>query len=176
MSAGFYGKLPARGDFVRGGLSTAVVDALDDWMRACLHASQDSLGESWVDCWMEAPVWRFFATIGGQRLGGVWMPSMDSVERCFPLVIATDAARAGPAWLAGAEALGFDAVTTDVTPDRLALRLVGIAPDPWTPPARDIWWTDGAPRKAAARFECDDLPDPATFAAFLTDQAPEPPA
>jgi type VI secretion system protein ImpM len=173
MMAGFYGKLPARGDFVRGGLPASVVDALDGWMRACLLASQDSLGDAWVDCWMEAPVWRFCATIGGQRLGGVWMPSMDSVERCFPLVIAADASQAGPAWLDGAEALGFDAVTSDVTPDRLALRLIGIAPDTCAPPACDVWWTAGAPRKAAARFECDDLPDPAGFAAFLTDQAPD---
>jgi type VI secretion system protein ImpM len=171
--AGFYGKVPARGDFVRGGLPAGVVDALDEWMRACLMASQDALGDDWVDCWMEAPVWRFFANFGGQMLGGVWMPSMDKVERCFPLVIATDAAQAGPAWMAGAEALGFDAVTADVTPDRLALRLVGIAPDPCDPPTRATWWTDGAPRKQAERRDFDDLPDPAVFAAFLTDQRAE---
>ncbi|MDD2877802.1 MAG: type VI secretion system-associated protein TagF [Acidiphilium sp.] len=169
MSAGFYGKIPARGDFVRGGLAADVIDELDQWMRACLIESQDALGDAWLDCWMEAPVWRFVTTIGAARLGGVWMPSMDKVERCFPLVIATEAVMAGPAWMVAAEAAGFDAVTADVTPDRLALRLVGIPADPCDP-LSGMWWTDGAPRKRAARIMLDGLPDPAGFALFLTDR------
>lgn len=167
--SGFYGKLPARGDFVGSGLARPVVDALDEWARACLAASSGALGESWVDCWMEAPVWRFAGDVGGAELGGVWLPSMDGVGRWFPLVIATQAEAAGPAWMEQAEALGYEAVTADLAPDRLALRLVGIPPDPW--PVRRGWWTAGAPRRAAGRVETAGLPSPADFAGFLTDAA-----
>lgn len=169
---GFYGKLPARGDFVRSGLDGAVADALDDWMRACLVASQAALGDTWLDCWMEAPVWRFFTTIGTAGLGGVWMPSMDKVERCFPLVIATEAAMAGTAWMAAAEAAGFEAVTEALAPDRLALRLAAIPPDPCEPPAAGAWWTAGAPRRSATRLVPPGLPAPRDFAGYLTDASP----
>ncbi|MGC9271089.1 type VI secretion system-associated protein TagF [Acidiphilium sp.] len=178
MSAGFYGKLPSRGDFIGGGLASFVVDALDQWMRACLVASQAALGSAWIDCWMEAPVWRFFSVIGTTRFGGVWMPSMDKVERCFPLVIAIEAEQAGPGWFDAAEAAGFDAVTGaamgEMTPDHLALRLRAIAPDAWTPPAAGVWWTAGAPRREAGQVACEGLPDPAIFAGFLSDRGTAP--
>lgn len=169
--SGFYGKLPARGDFVRAGLPGGVVDALDGWMRACIVASQDALGDGWFECWMEAPVWQFFCAIAGDVWGGVWMPSMDRAERCFPLVILTDAAQAGPAWREGAEQAGFEAITGDVTPDRLALRLAGVVADVCPVPVGERWWTVGAPRKAAVEVLCDGLPDPAGFASYLTDHA-----
>ncbi|HET9148768.1 MAG TPA: type VI secretion system-associated protein TagF, partial [Acetobacteraceae bacterium] len=57
--SGFYGKLPARGDFVRAGLPGDAVDAFDGWARASLAESRRALGEEWRDCWMEASVWRF---------------------------------------------------------------------------------------------------------------------
>lgn len=168
---GFYGKLPARGDFVRAGLDAATIDELDGWMRGCIASSQDVLGDAWLDCWMEAPVWRFISRIAGVMRGGVWMPSMDRVERCFPLVILDDAARSGPGWMAAAEAAGFEAVTADLGPDRLALMLRAIESAPCAVPMQGLWWTEGAPRKQAARLAVEGLPDPAGFAGFLTDRA-----
>lgn len=168
---GFYGKIPARGDFVGAGLAVAVIDELDGWMRACLVASREALGESWEPCWMEAPVWRFFAPVAGVWLGGVWLPSIDRVGRTFPLVLATDAAKAGPAWMEGAEDLGVAAVTADLPPDVLGSRLAALAPAPCTPSSG--WWSAGAPRRVGGHVHVEGLPDPAGFAAFLCDPAKE---
>lgn len=169
--SGFYGKIPSRGDFVGSGLPPAVVDALDGWMRASLAASRDALGADWEPSWMEAPVWRFFAPVAGCALGGVWLPSIDRVGRCFPLVLATDAAAAGPAWMDGAEALGFAAVTGDLPPDALSAGLAALAAAPCAP--EDAWWTAGGPRRRAGRVQVSGLPDPAGFASFLRDPAAE---
>ena len=168
---GFYGKIPARGDFVGAGLSPAVVDAFDGWMRACLAASRTALGEDWMPCWMEAPVWRFSAPVAGVALGGVWLPSIDRVGRAFPLVLATEAALAGTAWLDAAEAIGIAAVTDDLPPDALAARLADLSPDPREPGYG--WWSAGGPHRGAGRIEVVGLPDPAGFAAFLRDEAGE---
>ncbi|MEE3500631.1 type VI secretion system-associated protein TagF [Acidiphilium acidophilum] len=171
MSGGFYGKIPTRGDFVRAGLDGPLIDTLDAWMRGCLLETQAALGDDWAASWMEAPVWRCFTPIGDTLWAGIWMPSMDKVERCFPLMILAPADIAGPSWFAQAEAAAFDAVTADLSPDHLALRLRAIPPDPWSPPAEGIWWTDGAPRRAAGRIAATGLPDPARFTSFLTDRA-----
>ncbi|MCF3948493.1 type VI secretion system-associated protein TagF [Acidiphilium sp. AL] len=173
--AGFYGKLPVRGDFVRSGLPGDAVDALDGWARAALAASRAALGEDWMPCWMEAPVWRFAlapGVAGVSGLGGVWLPSMDQVGRCFPLIIAAEISGAGAAWLDAAEALGFEAVTADLAPEALAARLAAVPPAPGDiPRAGGVWWTEGAPRKDAARIETDGLPDPADFLGLLADAA-----
>lgn len=169
--SGFYGKIPARGDFVGGGLPPAVVDALDGWMRACLAASRDTLADDWEPCWMEAPVWRFYAPVAGVLLGGVWLPSIDRVGRTFPLVLAADAASAGPTWMEAAEELGIAAVTADLPPDALATRLGALAADPCIP--APSWWSTGGPRRSAGRLRVSGLPDPAGFAAFLCDSASE---
>ncbi|HEX7389987.1 MAG TPA: type VI secretion system-associated protein TagF [Acidiphilium sp.] len=177
--AGFYGKLPARGDFVRAGLPGDTVDALDAWARATLAASRIALGEAWTACWMEAPVWRFALApgiAGASGLGGVWLPSMDRVGRCFPLIVAAEAASAGTAWLDAAEDLGFQAVTADLTPETLAARLAAIPSAPIRPALGEmprsggVWWTSGAPRRRATRIETASLPDPAGFAGFLADE------
>lgn len=169
--SGFYGKIPARGDFVGGGLPPAVVDALDNWMRACLASSRAALGEAWEPSWMEAPIWRFFAPVAAVELGGVWLPSIDRVGRTFPLVLATEAASAGPVWMDEAEAIGLAAVTEDLPPDRLAGRLAAVEADPCTPAPE--WWTEGAPHRRAGRIASSGLPDPAGFAAFLADSTGE---
>ncbi len=169
--SGFYGKIPARGDFVGAGLPRAVVDAFDGWMRASLEASRNALGDDWQACWMEAPVWRFAAPVAGVPLGGVWLPSIDRVGRAFPLVLATDAACAGSAWLDAVEQIGIAAVTADVPPDTFAARLADLPPDPCEPAYG--WWSAGGPHRGPGRIEVAGLPDPAGFAAFLRDEAGE---
>lgn len=168
---GFYGKIPARGDFVGAGLPAAVVDALDGWMRASLAASRDTLGDEWQPCWMEAPVWRFFAPVAGLLLGGVWLPSIDRVGRTFPLVLVTDSTAAGPAWMDSAEELGIAAVTADLPPDVLGTNLAALGADPCEPSPG--WWTTGGPRRAAGKVHVSGLPDPTDFAAFLRDPVTE---
>ncbi len=181
VSFGFYGKIPARGDFVRSGLPRGFIDAWDIWLQGMMADSRVLLAESWLPAWMEAPVWRFYLAAGVCGPGaafGVFMPSIDRAGRHFPLTlasVASDAAQALPAcldWLGQAEAAGIDAVADDMEPDRLAARLrqPAMAGPHWhKPDGRCAWWTEGSPRVAAVEFATDALPDAALFARMLQD-------
>lgn len=91
-TAGFYGKLPSRADFVGRYLAPDFVQVWDAWMQPAMAASRRDLGEQrWAECYVEAPLWRFAFTehaCGGQPHIGVMTPSMDKVGRYFPLVVA----------------------------------------------------------------------------------------
>ena len=49
---GLFGKLPSRGDFVRRRVADAFVDAWDAWLRECLAASREALGDRWLDIYL----------------------------------------------------------------------------------------------------------------------------
>ncbi|MEZ5591273.1 MAG: type VI secretion system-associated protein TagF [Gammaproteobacteria bacterium] len=87
---GFYGKLPARGDFVQRNLPRSFIDPWDDWLQEALAGSREQLGEQWLRSYLTSPVWRF-ALCGGlcgeQAVAGVLIPSVDRVGRYFPLAI-----------------------------------------------------------------------------------------
>lgn len=88
---GFYGKLAVRGDFIHRGLSPAFIEAWDNWLAAGLAASQQTLGEAWLDAYLVSPLWRFAVApglLGTEPACGVMMPSVDRVGRYFPLTIA----------------------------------------------------------------------------------------
>ncbi len=91
MSAGFYGKLAARGDFLSRDLPPAFIEAWDAWLAAGMAASQRELGDAWLDAYLVSPLWRFAVPanlLGSQPVAGVMMPSIDRVGRYFPLTIA----------------------------------------------------------------------------------------
>ncbi len=44
IPVGFFGKLPARGDFVRQGLPRSFTDTWDAWVAGALAGSRDRLG------------------------------------------------------------------------------------------------------------------------------------
>lgn len=176
---GFYGKIAARGDFVRAGLPRSFIDPWDSWMQRMVAGSRDAMGEQWLPCWLEAPIWRFALgpdICGPDPVRGVWMPSVDSVGRYFPLVFAlvgpegTDdrADDSVDPWLAAAEQVGLDALEQGLLPDAMAAQL------PPAPAAlgqraddRDQWHTAGAPRVPATRFFRHCLPDTQEFLAML---------
>lgn len=93
MSAapGYFGKLPAAGDFVQRRLPPVFVDA---WDRAFSHAvagARDLLGGDWSEAWQHARGWRFLlapGVAGGTAWAGVMLPGRDRVGRCFPMVVA----------------------------------------------------------------------------------------
>jgi type VI secretion system protein ImpM len=92
-AAGFFGKLPSRGDFVSRNLPPGFVRAWDAWASASLAEGRRSLGESFLHRYLLAPVWRFALSpgiAGGNGWIGVLATSVDSVGRCFPLAIATE--------------------------------------------------------------------------------------
>ena len=87
---GFFGKLPSHGDFLRRNVSDSCVEHWDPWLQASLAASRQALTERWLDLYLTAPMWRFFAPPGlidAQAITGVLFPSVDRVGRYFPLTV-----------------------------------------------------------------------------------------
>lgn len=87
---GYFGKVSTLGDFVSRGLPDGLVAAWDAWLQQCVHASQQQLGDQWLNHYLTSPVWRFAISpgvLGPEGLGGVMMPSVDRVGRYFPLMI-----------------------------------------------------------------------------------------
>lgn len=174
--AGFYGKLPGRGDFLRAGLPRSFTDPWDAWVQHVLPASRLRLGTGWLDAWLVAPIWRFRLSpgvCGPHGALGVWMASVDSIGRHFPLVLAHLGTPAPGDWfLAAAERTGLAAVTADLPPERITERLrddggeAGLPP-PDDTPAPSLWWTEGGPRRPAGALALPAMPDAATFARML---------
>ena len=86
----FYGKLPARGDFLTRSLSREFINRWDDWLQSGMNASRQALGEAWLDTYLTSPLWRFVlpaGICGNTAFAGVLMPSMDKVGRYFPMTV-----------------------------------------------------------------------------------------
>ena len=193
VASGFYGKIPARGDFVQAGLPRSFTDPWADWMQRMLAASRAILGEAWLPAWLEAPVWRFMlapGVCGPDAALGLWLPSVDRIGRYFPLTLALltkEAAdlsrliREGGGFLAAAECAGRDALANDLPPEALAaqteMALAALPADPGVDPllypaARGLWWTEGAARVPPDAFASPELPKAARFAAMLDAATP----
>jgi type VI secretion system protein ImpM len=187
--AGYFGKIPGRGDFVAAGLPSAVVKTWDQSISVALAEAKSALGDRWSDVWLQAPVWRFAlpgTMCGPAPLLGLWMPSIDKAGRHFPLMIAATCpgttpeqmCRHGTAWLDAAEDAGRDAIADDHTPERLT---ASIPPSPDLTATPDIplpyelrpclhaglWWTDGAPLVPAQGLVLHTMPEAAAFRAML---------
>jgi type VI secretion system protein ImpM len=192
---GFYGKIPARGDFVRNGLPHAFTDPWDRWLQEGIAASQLELGDAWVPAWLEAPIWSFALApgiCGPDAVLGLWMPSVDRVGRHFPLTVAAISAdgdlgglvRDNGGFLFAAEQAGLAAVESDLAPEELADRIVAAAEaapaDPGIDPAEypganALWWTEGSPRVPRGAFASEALPGDPIFVKMLDAGAATPP-
>jgi len=105
-AAGWYGKMPALGDFASRRLPERFIGAWDRWLSAGIDVSRAQMGEAWLDCFLRAPVWRFGllpGVVDEAAWFGVMMPSVDRVGRYYPLTIAAPVAL--PCNLEGTEAL-----------------------------------------------------------------------
>lgn len=122
-TAGFFGKVPALGDFVTHRLSHDFARTWDDWLQRALCQSRNALGETWLEAYLTCPFWRFILSpgvCGPEPWIGVLMPSVDRVGRHFPLTLALPlhrednpfalAATAG-AWYDRAEAVMLSALS-----------------------------------------------------------------
>lgn len=183
---GFFGKIPARGDFVRAGLPRSFIETWDAWLQGVIAGSREILGETWLPAWMEAPIWRFAlgpGIAGPDAVLGLWIPSVDRAGRHFPLTLAYVAAgsvwalhRAAAGWLDAAERIGLAALEEDTPPDIMAeaLRTVETGEAPDLEPIQEAptqWWTAGGPFVAAQRMALPRLPDAPEFAKMLSDAA-----
>lgn len=88
---GFYGKLPAVGDFVSRRLPRSFIDPWDQWLQNAVASSRERLEARWLDLYLTSPIWRFALAAdvcGPTAWAGVLMPSVDRVGRYFPMTIA----------------------------------------------------------------------------------------
>ena len=74
---GWYGKLPALGDFVSRRLPPEFVRTWDTWLQEGLGTTRAALGDGWLDCYLTAPIWRFVVLPGlvgssGIKFEGPW--------------------------------------------------------------------------------------------------------
>lgn len=147
---GFYGKIPATGDFVGRGLSGSFVRAWDRWVAAHLAPLQSS-GE-----WPEHLALRFI--LGAEANGpiaGIVLPSHDRAGRRFPLTVASpvavpagELASAAASWFAAVEDAADLARQGELTTDEFAAMLAEL-PFPelnssGEPLAGIALWIDGA--------------------------------
>ena len=89
---GWYGKIPALGDFASRRLPPEFVSAWDRWLQHGLAASRARLGAGWLQTYLTGPIWRFALAPGaldGTLWMGLMMPSVDKAGRHFPLTVAT---------------------------------------------------------------------------------------
>lgn len=171
---GFYGKLPAKGDFVTRRLTRAFVDPWDGWLQEVISDSRDRLGEAWLQAYLNAPIWCFVLSpgvCGGDVMAGVLMPGVDRVGRYFPLTIAAplpgcanpvELVLAAADWFgeAGELALSslddavdfdrFDAKVAELGPPEYALAPAPVNADPPPPSFPDKGLRSGAAVPAEA--------------------------
>ncbi|MEE2729458.1 MAG: type VI secretion system-associated protein TagF [Pseudomonadota bacterium] len=91
ISVGLHGKLPQQADFVTRHLPLPFTTGWDEWMQRGLQASQEALGNRWLEIYLTSPVWRFVFSsniVDQQVWAGVMVPSVDKVGRYYPLVLA----------------------------------------------------------------------------------------
>lgn len=91
-TAGWFGKIPALGDFVSRRLPPQFVEAWDDWLSNGLVTARQAWGPNWPSVYLKSPTWRFALMPGvldATHWYGILMPSVDRVGREFPLTFAT---------------------------------------------------------------------------------------
>jgi type VI secretion system protein ImpM len=91
-AVGFFGKIPAVGDFVHRRLPDDFLSAWDHWLQHMVVSSREALGDAWLERYVVAPFWRFIVVpgvVGQKGWMGVVMPSVDRVGRYFPFTLAT---------------------------------------------------------------------------------------
>ncbi|MES0882280.1 type VI secretion system-associated protein TagF [Roseibium sp. SCP14] len=93
MTVGYFGKLPARADFVTNRCPNGFLKVWEPFLNEGIARSRLDLKEAWQEAYMTMPVWRFWLSScvsGGSFEGmvtGAVMPSVDKVGREFPLTI-----------------------------------------------------------------------------------------
>jgi len=93
MGSGYFGKLPARADFVIGGCPAGFLKVWEPFLMKGLSQSRLDLNDAWEEAYMTMPVWRFRLTPEGadgalkDAVAGALMPSVDRVGRAFPLTL-----------------------------------------------------------------------------------------
>lgn len=165
QTAGWYGKMPALGDFASRRLPPEFIVPWDNWLQCAMAWSRAYLGGRWQATYLGSPIWRFLllpGVCGESCWTGVMMPSIDRVGRHFPFTIAASLPRQGSAtaamcaaqgWLATVEQVALGCLAPEFPVDALEIRLAA-APLP-------ACFGAASPADLAARVLADWWMDPA---------------
>ena len=91
MTPGWYGKIPATGDFITRRLPPAFSEPWDRWLQQVMDGSRERLGAHWRESYLSMPAWRFLLSPGmvtPNAWAGLMLPSVDAAGRHFPLTVA----------------------------------------------------------------------------------------
>ena len=131
--AGYYGKLPLRGDFIQRNVDSEFIQLWDVWLQNVITNSREILGEQWLNYYLVSPIWRFYLPMqDNSAYCGVMLPSVDKVGRYFPFVIVTQVDKIIPAqtyivnnehWFNEAEQLALNALDESIDFEQLNLNI-----------------------------------------------------
>jgi len=176
---GWFGKLPALGDFASRRLPEGFVRRWDRWLQRGLALARAQQGTAWLDGYLVAPIHRFWIAprvLGHTGWAGLLMPSVDRVGRHFPFTLAQPvdalpAALAARDGFRALEAVARQVLDVAFTLDDLERALARLAPI-------DADAADDAARRLSQRllrdfpsgtatvWWCNDAGEAAQFACF----------
>jgi type VI secretion system protein ImpM len=174
--AGWYGKIPALGDFASRRLPPGFINAWDAWLQRAMATSRAALRERWQEIYLNSPIWRFALLPGvcnNNAWAGIMMPSVDKVGRHFPLTIAIaldpqpemiTTIFASQDWFAAVEQIALSSLSMNFQVQELEDRLTASlfcnhspADHPGHTAARELaaWWA--GPGETPVVFNMPDL-------------------
>jgi len=92
IELGFYGKLPAYGDFIQKRLPQDFINPWHEWVQTGMLACREHDPEGWMTLYLNCPAWCFVFSegiCGEQPVAGVTIPSVDRVGRYFNFTMAS---------------------------------------------------------------------------------------
>jgi type VI secretion system protein ImpM len=146
----WWGKLPARGDFIGRGLPPRWRSDWDGWLQRGLALAASLVdGATLRERLAGFAPWRYVALTGsGEIWCGIFVPSHDRVARVFPLTLAERlAAPQSPREIAARLASLLDAAAQG--PEALEAAIAALPPrveqdfepaEPWPLPPCSLWW------------------------------------
>ena len=171
---GFFGKLPARGDFLSRRVPPGLMEPWDAWLGRLTVAVRAAAGADWPEAWLTAPLWHFAlgaALAAPAGAAGVLVASVDRVGRMFPFtVLGACAGVPEAAWSDALEAAALGALEDGFDPDALEAELAGLGAPAVAgalPAGQSLWWCRGSDRVAPVHRAVDGLPEGALAAAMV---------
>jgi type VI secretion system protein ImpM len=142
QAPGFYGKLPALGDFVQRRLPPEFVGRWDRWLKDSMLAVHKALGAAWRVSFAATPPWRFVlapGVVSAHAWTGLLLPSCDRVGRLFPLTLALPfegsldllaTLERADRWFGALERLAYEALDTGLALPEFDMRLAQLGRAP----------------------------------------------
>jgi type VI secretion system protein ImpM len=158
MTTGFFGKIPATGDFINWNLPRVFTDRWDRWMSMELSARPDE-GE------LDTRIWRFAikgGIFGDQPCAGAWRMSQDRVGRRYPFAVVGIGALPAPEdpWFDAVAKLVEEAVEEFRTQAWIAERIAALPQTPGIDSRERIaFWLDDWEVKELVFADIHDLAD-----------------